>query len=360
MSPTIALKCRLERALHQDGATRRAKLGSAFRTVSIGSEMELPPDLCESASHENDAVRMLLSMSTIVSKEMMENAYIFDDDDESGKSKSDAEDNENGLAMGTTLCSSPSHSDNDLFAWSRVRTVSMDSPHSHGLPMHLDAGSLSLGNPAIVSPTSTPITRGRPLRKASLRLSHQAKKEHVKIPKMPQLHERSSVNEHKKRALEACVAKGTSMKKILRKKFSWKNYPGTCSLVKRDKHFPQNVSNTRMAALEELEAFLIANREEYLRHSALNYTVQQKQYNNRLTERLLELAAEHGYVFDEAEFSFVTVRDRIRCYFKSYVQSAKKRGVIIGYAARKAGLLSEEELERSAEQEGQIVTPPES
>jgi hypothetical protein len=107
----------------------------------------------------------------------------------------------------------------------------------------------------------------------------------------------------------------------------------------------------------ELEAFLIANREEYLRHSSLNYTVQQKQYNNRLTERLLELAAEHGYVFDEAEFSFVTVRDRIRCYFKSYVQSAKKRGVIIGYAARKAGLLTEEDLEKIAEQEGQIVTP---
>lgn len=66
----------------------------------------------------------------------------------------------------------------------------------------------------------------------------------------------------------------------------------------------------------QLEAFLIANREEYLRHSALNYTVQQKQYNNRLTERLLELAAEHGYVFDADAFSFVTVRDRIRCYFK--------------------------------------------
>lgn len=107
----------------------------------------------------------------------------------------------------------------------------------------------------------------------------------------------------------------------------------------------------------QLEAFLIANREEYLRHSALNYTVQQKQYNNRLTERLLELAAEHGYVFDEKEFSFVTVRDRIRCYFKSYVQSAKKRGIVIGYAARKAGLLSSEDLEKSAGTAGKIVTP---
>ena len=90
---------------------------------------------------------------------------------------------------------------------------------------------------------------------------------------------------------------------------------------------------------------MVANREEYLRHSALNYTVQQKQYNNRLTDELLELATQNGYIFDTNDFSYVTVRDRIRCYFKSYVQSAKKRGVLMGYAARKAGLLDEEELE---------------
>jgi uncharacterized SAM-dependent methyltransferase len=109
----------------------------------------------------------------------------------------------------------------------------------------------------------------------------------------------------------------------------------------------------------ELEAFLIANREEYLRHSALNYTVQQKQYNNCLTERLMDLAAEHGYCFDEDEFSFVTVRDRIRCYYKSYVQSSKKRGVVLGYAARKAGILSPAELQKSARQQGTIITPQE-
>jgi len=70
---------------------------------------------------------------------------------------------------------------------------------------------------------------------------------------------------------------------------------------------------------------------------------------------LLELATEHGYLFDEGEFNFVTVRDRIRCYYKSYVQSAKKRGVLMGYAARKAGLLSEGDLE--AGKAGRIVTP---
>ena len=95
---------------------------------------------------------------------------------------------------------------------------------------------------------------------------------------------------------------------ILRRKCAWKNYP-------------------------ELEKFLIDNREEYLLHSAKNYTIEQKQYNNRLTERLLEVAAKHNYVFDPNDFNFVAVRDRIRCYYKSYVQSNKKRGVIVGYDA---------------------------
>ena len=100
-----------------------------------------------------------------------------------------------------------------------------------------------------------------------------------------------------------------------------------------------------------------ANREEYLRHSTLNYTLQQKKYNNRLTARLIELTGEHGYAFDEADFSFVAVRDRVRCYYKSYVQSMKKRGVAIGYAARRAGLVTEEELERSAHTGGKIYVP---
>mmetsp|Transcript_11567 Transcript_11567/g.24357 ORF Transcript_11567/g.24357 Transcript_11567/m.24357 type:complete len:142 (+) Transcript_11567:287-712(+) len=81
----------------------------------------------------------------------------------------------------------------------------------------------------------------------------------------------------------------------------------------------------------QLEEYLIANRTEYLRHSALNYTAEQKHFNNRLTEGLLELAAKHNYIFDESCFNFVAVRDRIRCYYKSYVQSSKKRGVVVGF-----------------------------
>lgn len=261
---------------------------------------------------------------------MKENAYVFDDDDSSKDSSTSSR--MQYLLTPRTSSQSPTYSDDDRFTWNRIRTVSIDSPLNHGLSKQPEAIAMSLGNPAIVSPMGTPVGRGRPVRKASLRLSHKAKREHLKLPKIPQLPPTTDAKEHKKKALQTSVAKGVPIKKILRKKFSWKNYP-------------------------ELEAFLIANREEYLRHSALNYTVQQKQYNNRLTERLLDLAAEHGYVFDESEFSFVTVRDRIRCYFKSYVQSAKKRGVIIGYAARKAGLLTEKDLELSSEQEGRIINP---
>ena len=78
-----------------------------------------------------------------------------------------------------------------------------------------------------------------------------------------------------------------------------------------------------------MERFLIENRDDYLKFSSRNYTVEQKQFNNTLTERLIVLAEKHGYVFDPEEFNFVAIRDRIRCYYKSYVQTARKRGLIL-------------------------------
>lgn len=81
-------------------------------------------------------------------------------------------------------------------------------------------------------------------------------------------------------------------------------------------------------AISQLERFLISNRDEYLKYSNKNYTAEQKQYNNWLTERLLEVADQHHFVFDSEDFNFVAVRDRIRCYYKSYVQTARKRGIL--------------------------------
>lgn len=48
-----------------------------------------------------------------------------------------------------------------------------------------------------------------------------------------------------------------------------------------------------------------------------------------LTERLIALAEKNGYVFDPDDFNFVAIRDRIRCYYKSYVQTARKRGLML-------------------------------
>ena len=72
---------------------------------------------------------------------------------------------------------------------------------------------------------------------------------------------------------------------------------------------------------------MIQNRDDYLEHSSKNYTAEQKQYNNWLTERLLEVADQHSYAFDPEDFNFMAIRDRIRCYYKSYVQTARKRGL---------------------------------
>ena len=74
---------------------------------------------------------------------------------------------------------------------------------------------------------------------------------------------------------------------------------------------------------------MIENRDDYLKFSSRNYTVEQKQFNNTLTERLIVLAEKHAYVFDPEEFNFVAIRDRIRCYYKSYVQTARKRGLML-------------------------------
>jgi len=210
--------------------------------------------------------------------------------------------------------------------WNRLRAVSIDSPDEETF-CDSPSPNFKKGS-AIVSPFHSPVSIQMPLRKPTLRVLNKRKRDLISPPAPS-----AGDGIHNRHLQPPGVLRSLSVKTILRKKFSWKNYP-------------------------ELEAFLIANREEYLRHSALNYTVQQKQYNNRLTERLLELAGEHGYIFDQESFSFVTVRDRIRCYFKSYVQSAKKRGVVIGYAARKAGLMTEHDLEKSAHTAGRIVLPP--
>eukprot|EP00529_Nitzschia_sp_RCC80_P020065 CAMPEP_0113496954 /NCGR_PEP_ID=MMETSP0014_2-20120614/30383_1 /TAXON_ID=2857 /ORGANISM="Nitzschia sp." /LENGTH=428 /DNA_ID=CAMNT_0000390883 /DNA_START=178 /DNA_END=1464 /DNA_ORIENTATION=- /assembly_acc=CAM_ASM_000159 len=317
-----------------------------------------------------EGVQLLLGIATIVKKEVADSGYknevsFFQDETTTASTPPRATHHQ-----GSRILTPPSppkrvglldrdddghDGDDDMYAWNRARSVSIDSPQHHHQQQqqHAHGGygygyspqqqNYTLSSPPPACPLPTMISPLIDRSKRSMKLTsrnHQgvksvpvkAKKEHVKFPKLPQLTPVCTVEDYTRKAVKIAQQNGTVITTISRKKFSWKNYP-------------------------ELEAFLVANREEYLRHSALNYTVQQKQYNNRLTERLLELAAQHGYVFDNTEFNFVTVRDRIRCFYKSYVQSSKKRGIVLGYAARKAGILTTADLQKSARQEATIYTP---
>lgn len=320
------------------------------RTLSVGSSSSLSSVSLPEDPKDKEGVELLLGIATIVSKEIASSdKELFDDGygDDFHSTRDKTPFAEPSIIFDGRLASrippdssSSSYEEEDL-AWHRVRTVSIDN--DYGTPRRSSnerssSKRKSIGLlPAVVTPVGK---RLRPVRKPSLKLlANKAKKEQVKFPKItataPQMQNHNLPNimsQHKRKAMEQCASNGKTITIIHRKKFSWKNYP-------------------------ELEAFLVANREEYLRHSALNYTIQQKKYNNRLTERLLDLAAENLYVFNEEEFSFVTVRDRIRCFYKSYVQSSKKRGIVLGYAARKAGILSAADLQKSARKEGTIITP---
>jgi len=333
------------------GSTNRHPSSEKSRRVlSIGSEMNLAKsDRFPQDPKDQEGAELLLSIATIVSKEIASSdKEIFDDengDDLVGSGTSFVQ--PSILSDKAFTSSRPSYSissliENEHLGQQRIRTVSIDNEYGYLQRSSTFGQSRSMktkqiDSSAVVTPRSS---RLRTIQKSNLKFStNRGKKEQTKFPKITtqQINNHNlpdTVSQHKLKALERCATKGKSITVINRKKFSWKNYP-------------------------ELEAFLVANREEYLRHSALNYTLQQKKYNNRLTERLLDLASEYFYVFNDDEFGFVTVRDRIRCFYKSYVQSSKKRGIVLGYAARKAGILTPADLQKYARKEGTIVTPHE-
>jgi len=320
------------------------------RTLAIGNDISLTSGFrLPQDPKDQEGVKLLLGIATIVSKEIANSDKKLFDDGNDGDFLTRNKDffvepsiTDDPLSTYRPSTNLPSIliKDND-FAWHRVRTVSIDN--ECGSPRRSpnvgqkqrSTKTKSIGLPAVVTPVGT---RLRTVRKPSVKiLAKTGKRDQAKFSKITAQQTRSNRSpnimlQHKHNAMEQSTISGKSIITIHRKKFSWKNYP-------------------------ELESFLVANREEYLRHSALNYTIQQKKYNNCLTERLLDLAAQHLYVFSEDEFSFVTVRDRIRCFYKSYVQSSKKRGIVLGYAARKAGILTQADLQKSARKEGTIITP---
>lgn len=188
---------------------------------------------------EDDAAQLLLSMSNIVTNEIKNDSHAFDE--EGDKYHHDAVHEVSSLPVHgndqeNVFVPPQEEYANDSFSWKRARTVSIDSPQHNGLlPIPLPGEEdeepptlAALGLPSLISPSSTPIGRGRPLRRASLKLSQKAKREHLKLPKLPQLPPvNSDIKQYKKRAMKVAQEKKLAIKQIGRKKFSWKNYPGT-------------------------------------------------------------------------------------------------------------------------------------
>jgi hypothetical protein len=243
MTPTIALKGRLDRAMKQEavsrhwnvarGEIRRKNIKNADSRTLLLSHRHYRHE------SENDVAKLLLSVSNIVTNEIKNNSHAFDDEGDfctggDASSFSHARHQENSLLTPRETSQSPTEC-NERFKWSRARTVSIDSPLHNCLltpkvsnEKSLESFRLALGRPALISPMSTPIGRGRPVRRASLKLAETSKQEHLKVPKLPQMAPVTvDVKEYKKKALKNCLAQGLKMQTIGRKKFSWKNYPGT-------------------------------------------------------------------------------------------------------------------------------------
>lgn len=218
------------------------------RDLAIPSEIQIEKDTANSeilvgsssdgATEKRDAAALLLSVAAIASKEIRVDGLVWDDEDnhptlvrpkarfalmtpfekttkcpkltprfafaKHAAYDSDQDDDMEDLTLPPA---------DDRFAWSRVRAVSMDSEGNRGSPEH-SSHRKTTGN--IVSPEHSPISR---------RPSASRKKGLRKKRKRSYSVESVDSSRPTKRVLPNDKHNGRTMQLILRKKFSWKNYP---------------------------------------------------------------------------------------------------------------------------------------
>ena len=161
---------------------------------------------------EERGAALLLSVAAIVTKEIDKGGVNWEDDDLANFPMLPNMDPDRTCQRSATLsprCSGSPLPSSVLNTWNRIRSVSIDIPED--LATYRGEKTSALAE-AVVSPSISPVSRRFPLRKAALLRKRTTKQESPKNHKRTLLPPKS-------------VSPGHSLKTILRKKFSWKNFP---------------------------------------------------------------------------------------------------------------------------------------
>ena len=226
--------------LNGGGATKQQRDPAVPMEIQFRKELDSDSEneVFARSATENQGAELLLAVADIVSKEIRVDGLVWDDDEEPNKKvpklpSMNTRESKSALTPRFDLSHESFDEDDDMdylelpptddcFSWTRIRAVSMDTPEDEGYRESPDSYRKGIGN--IISPESSPVSRRIPARKRGLRPTKRHRSESM-----------DSVSSGK-RALPNSKHRGKGMKVILRKKFSWKNYPEvSCSLWKRCK-----------------------------------------------------------------------------------------------------------------------------
>jgi hypothetical protein len=177
---------------------------------------------------EHRDAALFLSVVAIATKEIHIDGLVWDDDEPfMGRAEALSPSIPSIHASGTTSVLTPRflERDSDMedltlppaderFAWSRIRAVSIDSPEDENTRSSREL--YRKGTLNIISPHNSPVSRRMPLRKPGLRVTKR---------RSLSTDSSNSKNIDKRTLPTHNMVKTQGSKTILRKKFSWKNYP---------------------------------------------------------------------------------------------------------------------------------------